>query len=36
MREHFLLPRLLLEELALLASLHSDGPVTAGGSPRER
>ncbi len=29
-REHFLLPRLLLEELALLASLHSDGPVTAG------
>jgi trehalose synthase len=35
-REHFLLPRLLLEELALLASLHSDGPVTAGGSPRER
>jgi len=33
-REHFLLPRLLLEELELLASLHSDGPVTAGGSPR--
>ena len=29
-REHFLLPRLLAEELALLASLHSDGPVTAG------
>ncbi len=35
-REHFLLPRLLLEELELLASLHSDGPVTAGGSPRAR
>jgi trehalose synthase len=31
-REHFLLPRLLMEELALLSSLGSEGPVAASGS----
>ncbi|MGH2910862.1 MAG: glycosyltransferase [Solirubrobacteraceae bacterium] len=31
-REHFLLPRLLMEELALLSSLESEGPVAASGS----
>ncbi len=30
-REHFLLPRLLMEELELLSSLDSDGPATDGG-----
>jgi trehalose synthase len=34
-RTHFLLPRLLMEELRLLVSLDSDGPVAAGGAPRE-
>jgi trehalose synthase len=32
-REHFLLPRLLLEELCLLASLDADGLLAAGGPP---
>jgi trehalose synthase len=31
-REHFLLPRLLMEELRLLATLGSDGRVAPGGS----
>jgi trehalose synthase len=34
-REHFLLPRLLMEELALLASLGSDGPAASSG-PRQQ
>ncbi len=33
-REHFLLPRLLMEELQLLCSLDSDGPAAAGGHVR--
>jgi trehalose synthase len=34
-REHFLLPRLLMEELALLSSLGSDRPAAASGPRRE-
>ncbi len=32
-REHFLLPRLLMQELELLASLQTDGPARTGGAP---
>jgi hypothetical protein len=34
-REHFLLPRLPVEELRLLSSLGSDGPVPPDGPLRE-
>jgi trehalose synthase len=34
-REHFLLPRLLMEELRLLATLDSGGPAAPSGSLRE-
>ena len=34
-REHFLLPRLLMQELELLASLRSGGPVAAGETQQE-
>jgi trehalose synthase len=34
-REHFLLPRLLMEELRLLTTLGSDGPVAPSGPLRE-
>jgi hypothetical protein len=33
-REHFLLPRLLMEELELLVSLSYDGPTATGGPKR--